>query len=480
MNAGSEKEEASEPAPRSGPSLGRRIAISMVAVTAFATCAAGIAAWFTTRGILIATIDQSLHERAAGLTRGGIPDGLLSGRFTPPSRPDGPDAFLLVRENGLEIFRSEGLPAGGAVAELKLGPDIIAPSTLADDTPVRVCSVQATVRTRRSWRETPGTADEPTRIVEVLVLHSTADMQANLRQLAWVLGGLWLLACALAGIAAWSTRRGILRPVARLVHAIDAINPATLHPRPVIADAPAEMAGVVQRLDSLLARVDTVLSREKATIGAIAHELRTPVAGLRTTLEFASARTADADAQATYAICLEVIIGLQQQVETLLRLTRLEAGAEILVTAPCDVVGLLRDTWTALAQRTTERALSCTWHLPEELTIVTGVEALRTIVLNVLGNAAEHAPDHSLVNVHLAGTGEHWELRISNQTDLAEVSRVFEPFWRADPARSAGHSGLGLALAQRLARLLSLTLSASIQEHQFCVVLSQGVVSPDV
>jgi len=192
----------------------------MVAVTAFATFAAGVAAWFTTRGILIAAIDQSLRERAAGLARGGISDGLLSGRFTPPPRPDGPDAFLLVRENGQEIFRSEGLPAGRAVAELVVAPDTIAASTLADGMPVRACTVQAPVRSRCSWRESAGAAEEPVRNVDVLILHSTAHIHVNLRQLAGVLGGLWLLACALAGIAAWSARRGILRPVARLVRAI--------------------------------------------------------------------------------------------------------------------------------------------------------------------------------------------------------------------------------------------------------------------
>jgi len=443
----------------------------MVAVTAFATFAAGVAAWFTTRGILIAAIDQSLRERAAGLARGGISDGLLSGRFTPPPRPDGPDAFLLVRENGQEIFRSEGLPAGRAVAELVVAPDTIAASTLADGMPVRACTVQAPVRSRCSWRESAGAAEEPVRNVDVLILHSTAHIHVNLRQLAGVLGGLWLLACALAGIAAWSARRGILRPVARLVRAIDAIDPATLHPRPVIADAPAEMAGVVQRLDFLLARVDTVPSREKATIGAIAHELCTPVAGLRTTLEFASARTTDADAQATYTICLEVIIGLQQQVETLLRLTRLEAGAEHMPTAPGDIALLVRDTWTALAEAASQRAMHCTWQLPEQQTIISSAEALRTILQNILSNAVAHSPPGASVTVCLRGTSPAWELTVANPTDLNDASRVFEPFWRADPARGAGHSGLGLALAQRLARLLGLDLAVTVRDGHFYAVL---------
>src|SRR5690606_12706014 len=137
------------------------------------------------------------------------------------------------------------------------------------------------------------------------------------------------------------------RPVQRLAGAIAAIDPVTLTPRVEPAQAPRELAVVVDRLQALLSRVDGVIAREKATIGHIAHELRTPIAGLRTTLEFALARgPGEADAR-TYQRCLGVVESLQRQIETLLTLTRLEAGSEVLSVDEVDLAGLIRRAWCA-------------------------------------------------------------------------------------------------------------------------------------
>jgi len=453
----------------------------MVAVTAAATLAAGIAAWLTTRGLLIATIDSGLRERAQGFIRGGVHEGLLTGRFPPtPGRSDERDSHLVVIDDaGIERFRSEALADAGDLAALVRVDGPIVATRLDDGTPLRLSAVHAPIRNRRPRREDAPAADVPERRAVVVLTQSTAVMEGDLYRLAAVLSGLWVLACSLAGLAAWSLRRAILRPVERLAHAIGAIDPATLHPRPMIADAPAELASVVERLDRLLARVDDVLAREKATIGAIAHELRTPVAGLRTTLEFAAARSGDSDAQATYQSCLDIIVVMQSQIETLLRLTRLEAGAERIEATPVDLVALLRDTWAECAARAEERGIQVQWQVPASLVISSGAEALRTIARNVLGNAIDHAPRSALVTITVAAPrgDQGWMVVIANPSPLTDTSRVFEPFWRADPARSSGHSGLGLALCQRLGRLLGLTLTATGTGEAFSLTIGQGVVS---
>lgn len=470
---------------RAPANLGRRLAVSMVAVTAAATLAAGIAAWLTTRGLLIATIDSGLRERAQAFVRGGVHEGLLTGRFpTSPGRSDERDSHLVIIDDaGIERFRSDALAEAGDLAALVRADGPVVATRLGDGTPLRLVAVQAPIRTRRPRRDEGPPADTAERRALVVLTQSTAAVEGDLYRLAAVLGGLWVLSCSLAGLAAWSLRRAILRPVERLAHAIGAIDPATLHPRPMIADAPAELASVVQRLDRLLARVDDVLAREKATIGAIAHELRTPVAGLRTTLEFASARTRDSDAQATYQSCLDIIVVMQAQIETLLRLTRLEAGAERIEATVFDLVALLRDTWAECTARADARGIQAQWRVPETLVITSGAEALRTIARNVLGNAIDHAPHGAVVTIALAVPTAAlqracgWTLSVANPSDLTDTSRVFEPFWRADPARGSGHSGLGLALCQRLGRLLGLSVNATATGETFLLTISQGVVS---
>lgn len=458
----------------------------MVAVTATATLAAGGTAWLTVRGLLLATVDADLRERANGFVRGGVPEGWLSDRMSSPMRGENDGSHLvLFDEHGVEHYRSPALGAADDIAAAVTPGGPIVALRLVDGTPLRVCAVEAPIRSRRSWRDQQHTPAHDERRVVVVLSQSTATVVSDLQRLGGVLVGLWLLAGGLAWAAAWSLRRAVLRPVARLACAINAIDPETLHPRPQVADAPHELARIVGRLDQLLGRVDTVLTREKTTISAIAHELRTPVAGLRTTLEFACARGGDAESQRTYQTCLEVVVAMQTQVETLLRLSRLEAGAEALDQESCDLVVLLRDSWNAVAERAEHRHHAITWHLPATMMVTSNREALRTIIGNAFSNAIDHAPIGSALTVGLAVTADgaassageapnsaSWNLAISNPSSLEDASRVFAAYWRADPARGSGHSGLGLALSRRLAHLLGLDITATADGRTFVLVVS--------
>lgn len=459
---------ADAPAQRPSGALWRRIAVAVIGVTAVTTLGAGAIAWFTTRTLVIRAIDAQLEDRA-GFFRRGVPDALLSGRFRAPS--ENATEFTQIFEAGTSLWKSDTLVDGDLGAGLAAdGPATV---ILADGSRLRTLALETTVR---QWRRRgPPNAnddaddDRDARRVTVVLGESLAETDAQLTRLAWTLGGLWVLATGLAGLAALSLKGAVLRPVQRLAGAIAAIDPVTLTPRVEAAQAPRELAVVVDRLQALLSRVDGVIAREKATIGHIAHELRTPIAGLRTTLEFALAREpGEADAR-TYQRCLGVVESLQRQIETLLTLTRLEAGSEVLTVDEVDLASLIRRAWCARNGDAEARQQVAAWQVAKPLTLRSGKAQVEAVLRNLIDNAIDHAPAGSTITIAADRTDDGVRLRVANPSDLADASQVFEPYWRADTARSEGHSGLGLALCQRLVRLLGGQVTVTADGTTFAI-----------
>jgi signal transduction histidine kinase len=82
---------------------------------------------------------------------------------------------------------------------------------------------------------------------------------------------------------------------------------------------------------------------------------------------------------------------------------------------------------------------------------------LERVVLNLLQNAVRHAPSDGTILIEAHRSGARLELAVQDDGEgipEEDLLRVFEPFWRGDPARSGDGSGLGLALAKRIVEAL--------------------------
>ncbi len=105
------------------------------------------------------------------------------------------------------------------------------------------------------------------------------------------------------------------------------------------------------------------------------------------------------------------------------------------------------------------------WHLPERATITSAREQLRIVIGNIIDNAVRYTPVGGALSITCAVDADGLAIELINATDgtLLDASRVFEPFWRGDSARSGGtHCGLGLALVQRLVRCLGGSAAAEV------------------
>ncbi len=294
------------------------------------------------------------------------------------------------------------------------------------------------------------------------------------RTLAWLrlllVAGSACAMAASAGVLSWLVRRG-LRPLDAVAGEIASIEAADLSGRVRAGEVPGELVPVVERLNDLLARLETAFAREKSFTADVAHELRTPLAGVRTTLEVALSRERDAgEYREAMGRSLAISREMQHMVDNLLELARADAGQLEVEQEPVDLVSLLRESWERFADQAAERGLDVTWQLPDACPVTSDGAKLRHVINNIFENAVTHADEAGRVTIALAtpSAGGRVAIRVENSgshIDEADAERVFERFWRGDAARSAKgvgrRCGLGLPLCRKLMTLLGGTISVT-------------------
>jgi signal transduction histidine kinase len=312
----------------------------------------------------------------------------------------------------------------------------------------------------------------------LLLIHPLADSERELMNQGWLLAGMWVVACILvAGVALLVTSR-VLRPVHQLALAIATIEPGKQNHHITVPALARELHPIQERLNDLMARVDKVLKREQQTTANIAHELRTPLAGLRTKLELALTRERDpADIAQLCRDGLNTMILLQGMVDNLLLLSRLEAGQERPRTEAVELAEIVAGAWSLHQPTALARRITIDKKIETALSLVTDGDKLRAIFSNIFSNAVAYATEHSTIqfSAHEQGDGR---VRISIANDgatinAADAERVFETFWRGDTARTVekGHCGLGLPLVRRLVTVLGGTVTAHVKHKQFLILI---------
>jgi signal transduction histidine kinase len=302
----------------------------------------------------------------------------------------------------------------------------------------------------------PG-VEAPEGAVEVVAVRATAATHATLARLAtwfWLLGaGAVVLA---AGAAAAAVHRG-MAPVRELARRIDRIeDPADPLGLPASA-VPRELQPVVRRLDALLARLRAAFARERRFTADVAHELRTPLAVLRTGIDVALQREREVgDYRARLGELQATVDRMTAMVDSLLLLSRADGGHLAVERTSIPLAPLVDECWAPFAALAARRGLRFTSAVGDDTSVDADEAKLRMIVTNLLANAVEYTADGGTIHALRPSRGDAVLIVVDSGPPIPrdQLPRLFEPFWRADPARSeAGlHCGIGLPLARALAR----------------------------
>jgi signal transduction histidine kinase len=255
---------------------------------------------------------------------------------------------------------------------------------------------------------------------------------------------------ALAAAAVWLVVSRALRPVERIRHAVTDITSADLSrrvPEPGTAD---EIGHLAHTMNDMLTRLEDAAHRQRRFIADASHELRSPLAAIRTTLEVGLAHPDRAPWPVIAERATQQCVRLEDLIEQLLLLAKADEQQLSAQHQRVDVGALLQDFAANIPAH----------HLAFDLDTALGVatlgdaDHLRRLFRNILDNAVRYA--HSRVLITATTTADGVRVEIDDDgpgIPAADRERVFDRFVRLDPSRErgSGTTGLGLAIAHEIA-----------------------------
>ena len=417
--------------------------------------------WLAAQGIANAPHDRSLADMARALARQVVvqnPQGLATARFELQTRSleelratdtadlsyriVGPQGEHLSGERALHApLDAERAPAG----EVRFRDDVMR---------------GVSVRVAYLWVDVPGLPKEASPLIEVAepldkrsVLATEILQGVVLPQLVFLPLGVLLLWLALARSI------GPLTELQQRIRRRDStdLSPIDEH------DVPEEVSSLVRAINDLLTRLDQSVATQKHFLADAAHQLKTPLAGLRMQAELAQREMAGdhGDPQAVTRSLRHIVLSSQRaahMVNQLLSMARADQKDNTLALVPLDVAELAVEVMQDFVPRALEKHIDFGYEGASPGDATRRIKGHRLLLgellRNLIDNALSCTPSGGTVTVRVSDeSARHVLLQVEDSgpgIPLAEREKVFRPFYRVLGTPVDG-SGLGLAIVREIA-----------------------------
>ncbi|HZR64755.1 MAG TPA: ATP-binding protein [Terriglobales bacterium] len=426
-------------------SIRQRLTLWYAALLAAALILFTLSAIYLMRRSIYITVDEQLADEMTAvqnLIENAGPSTLPEQVRAHAELQAGSSLLQVSDENGNFLYRSPRLQKLGVPTQMrKRGKFVI---VWFGRTPLRLYSA---------------VVDNEGRRLTVQVAQDMDDyFDATSRYELLLLIGIPVLLIAAAAGGFWLSGRA-LTPVDEITRAAQNINPSDLSSRVVVPETHDELQRLAQTLNAMLQRIEGAFRRMTQFTADASHELRTPIALIRTRAEVTLRKSRD---DQEYRDSLQEILEESERIsaliENLMLLARADIGTEALLFKQvniCDIAHRASAQGKMLAEA---RQLSWSDTIPDApLWVTADSDSLGRLLLILIDNAVKYTPGYGSVGIHVSQLNGHACVEVRDtgigiaETDLPHV---FERFYRADSARSrdSGGAGLGLSIGQWIAR----------------------------
>ncbi|MGZ8255229.1 MAG: ATP-binding protein [Burkholderiaceae bacterium] len=260
-----------------------------------------------------------------------------------------------------------------------------------------------------------------------------------------------LFAVPLLALAAWLAVRQGVAPLRLLGRTLAQRSPNAL--QPVAVDgAPSEMGPMLDALNGLFGRIAGLLKSERRFTADAAHELRTPIAGIRAQAQVALGATADTERSHALQATLQGCDRATRLVEQMLTLSRLESGAEPTLVA-VDLAASTRQVVAEVAPLALDKQQVIEVDASTPCTVQGDATLVSVMVRNLVDNAIRYSPPGAIVKIAVSHAPGAVRLSVEDSgpgMSPADTERIGERFFRVVGSGQDG-SGLGWSISRRIA-----------------------------
>ena len=323
-----------------------------------------------------------------------------------------------------------------------------------------------------TWRGTVSMdrSDEPVRLYSTMLVEngnlmgvvqigqSLERLHASLERLVFALFLVIPFILAISAFVSYWLAGRAFRPIHHLAYTAREIGARDLHQRVPVPPAEDEVRDLSLIFNQMIGRLERAFNQQRRFVADASHELRTPVAVIRSMTEVALSQPSGVEGYE--AVLREVNVEaerLGRLINDLLALARVDEGKAQLDSEPvrCDLLAI--DVVESLEPLAQERHIGLKTHILQPATVMGDAARLIQVIMSLVDNALIYTNAGGTVTVSVETCASHVHISVSD-TGIGiaqkDIEHIFERFYRADPARSkaSGGSGLGLAIVDWVVR----------------------------